>query len=265
MPSIEDLLSNPASSCFYLNRRFYYAIGNTPSVDLTEGCQVPRHAKFLLLGCGDIRNILRTVHELSQLKPQPNSLTFHLNDIDDVLLARNAVLLQIIHILDPSKREDVEFLWNVWYNLHLSEDDFQRLKSILSHILDSTLVSFTSESDECSTAIKTVVKFWLEIKMDVKEAQSQRERFICKKLEAKLNDELTFSDAVASLAFSAGFPHRPLNTHDSEEVTTYFRSGSTDVDSTEYTNPTFFCPHVSGWRVHPASLPYHAFGSLTYM
>lgn len=269
MPSVEDLLSNPGSSRFYLNHRFYYAIGNTPSIDLTEGCQVPRNAKFLLLGCGDIRNILQTVRELSQLKPPPKSLIFHLNDIDDVLLARNAVLLQIVNSLDPSKREDVEFLWNVWYNLHLSEDDFERLKSVLSHILDNKLPSITFESDECSTAIKTVVKYWLKMKMDVKEAQSRRESFLCKKVEAdnfkrKKYAKLEFSEAAHALGTNAGFFPRPRNMDDFQEVMTYFYNGSTDDDSTGHTNPTFFCPHVSGWRVHPASLPYRAFGKLTY-
>ena len=45
-----------------LSTRFFYPIGNTPAVSLI-GHQPPDKgtAEILLLGCGDIRNILYTV------------------------------------------------------------------------------------------------------------------------------------------------------------------------------------------------------------
>ena len=41
---------------------FFYPIGNTPPVCLTRDLAPEENAQILLLGCGDPRNILHTVH-----------------------------------------------------------------------------------------------------------------------------------------------------------------------------------------------------------
>ena len=41
---------------------FFYPLGNTPAVSLTQDLNPEQDAKILLLGCGDARNILFTVH-----------------------------------------------------------------------------------------------------------------------------------------------------------------------------------------------------------
>lgn len=41
---------------------FFYPIGNTPAVQLTRDLPPEQPADILLLGCGDVRNILFTVH-----------------------------------------------------------------------------------------------------------------------------------------------------------------------------------------------------------
>jgi len=41
---------------------FFYPIGNTPAVQLTRDLPREQPADILLLGCGDVRNILFTVH-----------------------------------------------------------------------------------------------------------------------------------------------------------------------------------------------------------
>ena len=272
---IEDILTNPCSSYLYTNHRYYYAIGNTKSVDLTEGCEVPAHVQFLLLGCGDIRHVLKTVHEIGQSKPVPESLTFHLNDIDDVLLARNAVLLQIVNTIDPDKMDDIRFLWNIWYNLRLSEHDYLRLKSILSDILENPLSGLKFETQECSREVKRVIKYWLKLNMRVRDAQLKREAFILSKVATDLHRESNMTGTVdmnvavkAMLWTSSGvlvnFLYRSKQEDYNGEMKTYLRTGSTDnSDSARSTNPIFLCPHVDGWRVHPLGLPYSAFNELT--
>ena len=269
---IEDILTNPCSSYLYMNHRYYYAIGNTKSVDLTEGCEIQSQVQFLLLGCGDIRNILQTVHEIGQSKTVPESLTFHLNDIDDVLLARNAVLLQIVHTIDPDMIDDIQFLWNIWYNLRLSEHDYLRLKSVLTDIVENPLSFLKFAAQECSSAVKRVIKYWLKLNMRVRDAQLKREAFIIKKVAADLHKKeihVKMTDAVETLlcnssGFLIGCLYRSKQEEYFEEMKTYFRTGSTDNrDDPGYTNPIFLCPHVDGWRVHPTSLPYSAFNDLT--
>ncbi len=41
---------------------FFYAIGNTPAVCLTSELPPEQAADILLLGCGDVRNVMYTVY-----------------------------------------------------------------------------------------------------------------------------------------------------------------------------------------------------------
>ena len=58
---------------------FFYPLGNTPAVSLTQGLPLKRRADVLLLGSGDIRHILFTVHTDREFDHavinQPNMLT----------------------------------------------------------------------------------------------------------------------------------------------------------------------------------------------
>jgi hypothetical protein len=47
---------------FWPRSTFFYPIGNTSAVDLTDTLTPEETAHVLLLGCGDPRNILFTVH-----------------------------------------------------------------------------------------------------------------------------------------------------------------------------------------------------------
>lgn len=40
----------------------FYPIGNTPAVSLTQSLPLKDPAQILLLGCGDLRNVLFTAH-----------------------------------------------------------------------------------------------------------------------------------------------------------------------------------------------------------
>lgn len=41
---------------------FFYPVGNTPAVHLTRGLPPKQAADVLLLGCGDVRNLLFTLY-----------------------------------------------------------------------------------------------------------------------------------------------------------------------------------------------------------
>ena len=45
---------------------FFYPVGNTPAVCLTQDLPRDRKANVLLLGCGDVRNILFTGYSDSE-------------------------------------------------------------------------------------------------------------------------------------------------------------------------------------------------------
>lgn len=52
----------------------WYPIGNTPAVCLTQGLPPESKADILLLGCGDVRNILFTVHCDGTVQPKRRSI-----------------------------------------------------------------------------------------------------------------------------------------------------------------------------------------------
>ena len=41
---------------------YFYPFGNTPAIYLTQGLPPETRADILLLACGDVRNVLFTVH-----------------------------------------------------------------------------------------------------------------------------------------------------------------------------------------------------------
>jgi len=51
-----------AQPIFWSKQPFFYPIGNTTPVSLTQALSPEEDGLLLLLGCGDIRNILYTVH-----------------------------------------------------------------------------------------------------------------------------------------------------------------------------------------------------------
>lgn len=57
---------------------FFYPLGNTPAVCLTQDLPLGKNANILLLGCGDVRNILFTAHTEAQsgLSAVPHSMPF---------------------------------------------------------------------------------------------------------------------------------------------------------------------------------------------
>ena len=116
------------------------AFGNTPGVELTENygtLKCDGSLNLLLLGAGDVRNLMFTVSELSQRKDDaiPKRLSFHFNDHDTSILARDVIILETVYSIDPDCKRDVDFLWNIWYNLALSNEDSKRLESIIQNLI----------------------------------------------------------------------------------------------------------------------------------
>ena len=68
---------------------------------------------------------------------------FHLNDVDNEVISRDIVLLDIIAHTDPDTLGDIEFLWDVWYNMTLTRPHYDRLKLTLRRILDHGLTDST--------------------------------------------------------------------------------------------------------------------------
>ncbi|MEW5308484.1 MAG: hypothetical protein WDW38_000440 [Sanguina aurantia] len=114
-----------------------YLFGNTPAEDLFSGSPPAGDRKVLLLGCGDVRNTLRTIAQF----PAGHALELHLNDSNDAVLARAALLLSVVQRMDPGSASEVEYLWDITYNLNWSSSSntAERFAADVTRLLDGDL------------------------------------------------------------------------------------------------------------------------------
>ena len=261
---------NPTGMILYPAGLYTYAMGNTRARDVTEllGTSKEQHLDLLLLACGDVRNILCTVSELSLRKPheRPKSLNFHLNDYDPTVIARNAVLLEAAGVINPDNPADIDFLWNIWYNLALSKSHFDRLRKILAELLERDfdscegILKFQNSAtlQEC----RDIWKDWMDLNLEVKSVKEDRNRFLKERGQKFSLDTqclcvlkqliMAYNDDEKSLfSATAGNPYYL-------EVKHWFCEGSTS-DETEKTNPTLIRPCIHKWKQHYNSCAFESY------
>ncbi|KAF9536108.1 hypothetical protein CPC08DRAFT_771728 [Agrocybe pediades] len=67
-------------------KTFFYPVGNTPPICLTQDLSPEENAEILLLGCGDPRSILYTVHV--DLAPDYRNLDITCCDWEPAILGK---------------------------------------------------------------------------------------------------------------------------------------------------------------------------------
>ncbi|KAI9800364.1 MAG: hypothetical protein M1825_004134 [Sarcosagium campestre] len=96
---------------------YFYPIGNTSAVCLTQGLAYEEQANVLLLGCGDVRNILFTTYADGGCTRRPLDITCC--DTETAILARNILALSVL--LDDEKGSQDLPIWNSYYHLYLDD------------------------------------------------------------------------------------------------------------------------------------------------
>ncbi|KXX75673.1 putative protein MSS51, mitochondrial [Madurella mycetomatis] len=104
----------------------------TPAVSLTRDLPQGVDADILLLGCGDVRNILYTLY--SERGFPKRKIDFTACDVNENVIARNILLLTLI--LDRSESVSLAQLWNVYYHFYLDETDIQIVGAQARKLLD---------------------------------------------------------------------------------------------------------------------------------
>jgi len=72
--------------------QFFYPVGNTPAVSLTQDLPSNKTADILLLGCGDVRHILFTIHNEQESRDR-RPLDVTCCDVDTAVIGMVAVFL----------------------------------------------------------------------------------------------------------------------------------------------------------------------------
>ncbi|KAG2153346.1 hypothetical protein DEU56DRAFT_774747 [Suillus clintonianus] len=96
---------------------FFYPIGNTPAVCLTQDLCPTEKADMLLLGCGDPRHILYTVYTNSAGLQGSRKLDFTCCDIESAVIARNVILFTLL--ADEGAAQKVPQIWNIFFHFYL--------------------------------------------------------------------------------------------------------------------------------------------------
>ncbi|TEA18403.1 Deformed epidermal autoregulatory factor 1-like protein [Colletotrichum sidae] len=124
------------------NFSFFYALGNTPAVNLARGLPHGIDVSLLLLGCGDVRNILLTAYKDIGLPSRKLDVTC--NDWDEAILARNILLFSLL----IDNKASGTTLWNLYYSLRLEKSD---ARFLLDHLKKLLTASASFESWKAST------------------------------------------------------------------------------------------------------------------
>lgn len=258
---------NPMGITLYPEGLYTYAIGNTPARDITEllGTSSDKHVDVLLLACGDVRNFLCSLSELSLRKPheRPKSLSFHLNDYDPSVIARNAVLLEVASVINPDVPADVDFLWNIWYNLALSVADFDRLRKVLTELLernfDSDESNFKFQDGGVLQECRDIWKDWRQLDLEVKSVKEERNNLLEDTKRSKRFCENSHCRSILTHMVMEIYEEKldnfvkPAATNPLyREIQHWFREGSTN-DESEKINPTLIRPFSHKWRQHYSS------------
>ncbi|KAK4154968.1 hypothetical protein C8A00DRAFT_42357 [Chaetomidium leptoderma] len=91
----------------------FYPVGNTPAVCLTQGLPPEKRADILLLGCGDVRNIMFTLH-----CEGPRQIDITCCDSESTVIARNIILMTLI-LDDPDGQRNNDH-WDIYYHVFLN-------------------------------------------------------------------------------------------------------------------------------------------------
>ncbi|KAF2193568.1 hypothetical protein K469DRAFT_789378 [Zopfia rhizophila CBS 207.26] len=73
---------------------WFYPVGNTPAVCLTQSLPPDQNASILLLGCGDIRNILFTTY--AGIRLGDRKLNFTCCDLKAKIITHNVIIFTLI-------------------------------------------------------------------------------------------------------------------------------------------------------------------------
>ncbi|KAK0443910.1 uncharacterized protein EV420DRAFT_1649021 [Desarmillaria tabescens] len=113
---------------------FFYPIGNTPPICLTQDLPPNIPADILLLGCGDPRSILYTC--FADLGAPRRKIDATCCDIESAVLARNVLLLTLL--ADDESATLSNNIWEIFYHFYLDKPSLDLLSDQCQKLIDLT-------------------------------------------------------------------------------------------------------------------------------
>ncbi|KAF8196756.1 hypothetical protein K438DRAFT_1585494 [Mycena galopus ATCC 62051] len=251
-------------------RSFFYPVGNTPAVCLTDNVPPEESTTVLSLGCGDPRNVLYTLYADAPIH-RP-ALDFICCDIEPAIIARNVLLLTLIHDAHPTNR-----VWHIFYHMKLDETSFALLISHSKTLLDITVDLESWQKSRYSTFLKFGSQYTLSqvhrylgiyAQTEAYSREKHEQLFSCFSREFETHDQPKFMVDAARIA---GFVSPEVAQTLSKHFHHYWKTGivsrsASDIAAATLINPTFiysdsFTPSLIGDRcsLHYGTYPLQGF------
>ncbi|OIW26990.1 MYND finger [Coniochaeta ligniaria NRRL 30616] len=223
----------------------FYAIGNTPAINLTRSLPQGLDADVLLLGCGDVRHILYTAYSEQGFPSRKLDVTCC--DVQEHIVARNVLLLSFLcegHATTPT-----EVLWNVYYHRYLNESDMQVLHTQVRKLLDVSVSLQTWHScpygavlrfcDQATLDSVRAVWWQYDSAVSAKNTKLYQDKF--RSAMKKTNEHKGESFTVYTAARSAAPAYTALASDLMDSVENVWHKGVTDSSSppAQHPNPVF--------------------------
>ncbi|KAL8377187.1 hypothetical protein RB595_008052 [Gaeumannomyces hyphopodioides] len=112
---------------------YLYALGNTPAISLARAVPHGVNADILLLGCGDVRNLLYTAYAEKGMPPRKLDITCC--DSNDFILARNAIFLSFL--IDRIRPGQYPQLRSLYYDLFVDEAILELFRTQLHRLAEA--------------------------------------------------------------------------------------------------------------------------------
>ena len=217
----------------------HYPIGNTFGFDVTGGVVPDGPSAILLVGCGDVRNLLATVSASAAAAP-PAKLSFVLNDGDVGQLARDAVMLFIAAGGAPA-----EAVLAIWANHALSASHADLVQQSCVALASQPWPAWLRASSslgapsDCAenvaeAAIRAACRAWAASSLSLSHLLSSRAANLSGS-SSEISCAIDLS--LAAVRLGAG---GSTDTHIEKAVRDYVRSGSLASEGVELT-----CPNVT--------------------
>ncbi|KAJ7132148.1 hypothetical protein C8R44DRAFT_612729 [Mycena epipterygia] len=227
-------------------RSFFYPVGNSSAVCLTDNIPPEKSVDVLLLGCGDPRNILYTLHADPPI--QRPTLDFTCCDIEPAVIARNVLLFTLIYDRHQSNR-----IWDIFYHIKVDQTSFALLISQCKKLLDICRDLDTWHKSSYSRFLQFSSSYTLSQLRHYLELYAQTEGYSQAKHEQLFSSFTREFESRYSLARHIPNPEAARSagpfSRDVDKILTkhfyhYWKTGtvsrlSTDVAAATFVNPTF--------------------------
>ncbi|KAL2163282.1 hypothetical protein VTH06DRAFT_5338 [Thermothelomyces fergusii] len=144
-----------------------------PAVSLTEDLPKGVDADILLLGCGDVRNILYTAFVERGLPER--RLDFTACDVDEYVIARNVLLLAIL--LDNEEAVSLHQKWNIYFDFYLEDQDVRLVENQAKKLCEFSQNLQTWQESPYGTSLRFCDEKTLSLVHDIWARYAQQARW----------------------------------------------------------------------------------------